>query len=561
MAKTILTSWERFKGLVALDKKDILQILYYAIFVGLVNLSLPLGIQAIINLIQGAQMSTSWIVLVVLVTLGVAFAGVLQLMQIRIIENIQQKIFTRSAFEFAHRFPKIKMEAFGFQYPPELANRFFDTLTVQKSFSKILVDVPAAALQILFGLMLLSFYHPFFILYGFMLVALVYVVFKFTAEKGLNTSLDESKQKYKVAHWIQEIARSITAFKISGKTSHAMDKSDALVLEYLKARESHFRILVIQFIQMIGFKVLVTAGLLLIGGLLVLNQQMNIGQFVAAEIIILLVINSVEKLIFRLETFYDLLTSLEKLGQVVDKDLEAQTGDKPQWDDDPLTIELKDVSYKIEGTDQLAVADVSMIIPPNSKIWIPSASSSGKTTLLQLIGGLITPTKGTIYINNRDLIGINLNHYRSMLGFVLLTETPFEGTILDNITFGDKRISNADVAQVLEKTGLTEFVKKQSKGIHTTIFPEGQHIPSSVGKKIILARSLVRKPKLLLLKEPLDQIDELEANTIMDYLVDPSNPWSLIVISKNPRWGLVTDRTLKLANGKLIDDYKAKKGN
>ncbi len=559
MPKTLLTSWERFKGLLDLDKKDILQILYYAIFVGLVNLSLPIGIQAIINLVQGAQMSTSWIILVVLVTLGVAFAGVLQLMQIRIIENIQQKIFTRSAFEFAHRFPKIKMEAFGFQYPPELANRFFDTLTVQKSLSKILVDVPAAGLQIFFGLMLLSFYHPFFILYGLLLVALVYVVFKFTAEKGLKTSLDESKQKYKVAHWVQEIARSITAFKISGKTSHALDKTDAQVLEYLKARESHFRVLMVQYIQIIGFKVLVTAGLLLIGGLLVLNQQMNIGQFVAAEIIILLVINSVEKLIFRLETFYDLLTSLEKLGQVVDKELETQEGDKPEWENHQFTIELKNVSYKIEGTGHFAVKDISMDIPPNSKIWIPSASGSGKTTLLQLIGGLIATTEGAIYVNDRDIKGINLNHYRSMLGFVLLTETPFEGTILDNITFGDKSISYADVEQVLAKTGLTDFVKKQSKGIHTTIYPEGQHIPASVGKKIILARSLIRNPKLLLLKEPLDQIDELEANAIMDYLVDPSNPWSLIVVSKNPRWGLVSDRTVKLSNGKLIEDSKSKK--
>ena len=118
MAKTILTSWQRLIGLLSLDKKDVFQVFYYAIFAGLVNLSLPLGIQAIINLIQGAQVSTSWIVLVVLVTLGVAFVGGLQLMQIRIIENVQQKIFTRSSFEFAYRFPKIKMSELRNYYPP-----------------------------------------------------------------------------------------------------------------------------------------------------------------------------------------------------------------------------------------------------------------------------------------------------------------------------------------------------------------------------------------------------------------------------------------------------------
>ena len=153
----MMTSWQRLMGLLRLDKRDITQVFYYAIFAGVVNLSLPLGIQAIINLLQGARISTSWIVLVVLVTLGVAFVGVLQLMQIRIIENVQQKIFTRSSFEFAYRFPKIKMSELTNYYPPELANRFFDTLTVQKGLSKILVDFPAALLQIVLGLLLLSF--------------------------------------------------------------------------------------------------------------------------------------------------------------------------------------------------------------------------------------------------------------------------------------------------------------------------------------------------------------------------------------------------------------------
>ena len=266
--KEIMSPWKRFVGLLELDKQDIKQIFYYAIFAGLVALTLPLGIQAIINLIQGAQVSTSWIVLVILVTLGVAFHGILQLMQIRILENIQQKIFTRSSFEFTYRFPKIKMSELRNYYPPELANRFFDTLTVQKGLAKILLDFPAAFLQILFGLILLSFYHPFFIIYGLLLVILIYVVFKYTARRGLETSLNESKEKYKVAHWIQEVARSLISFKLSGRTQLAMQQNDALTTEYLEARESHFKILVLQFVQMIGFKVLVTAGLLIIGGLL-----------------------------------------------------------------------------------------------------------------------------------------------------------------------------------------------------------------------------------------------------------------------------------------------------
>lgn len=553
MAKNILTAWQRLMGLLALDKKDILQIFYYAIFAGLVNLSLPLGIQAIINLIQGARVSTSWIVLVVLVTLGVAFVGALQLMQIRIIENLQQKIFTRSSFEFAYRFPKIKMSELRDYYPPELANRFFDTITVQKSLSKILVDFPSALLQIIFGLMLLSLYHPFFIIYGLLLVLLIYFVFKFTAQKGLETSLEESKNKYKVAHWLQEIARSIISFKLSGKTSHAMDKNDALVAKYLDARESHFRVLVLQFVQMIGFKVLVTAGLLLIGGLLVLDQEMNIGQFVAAEIIILLVINSVEKLIMGLEVFYDLLTSLEKLGQVVDKQIEPLDGEVPFHNRDGLDIEVQNVVYKVPGRDKKIIDNVSLDISQGSTTLIQGPNGSGKSTLLRLIAGILEPNEGKIYVNNVSMQGINLREYRSRIGHSLTEEYPFEGTIQDNITFGNKEISVDDIYWALEKVGLTQFVKEQPQGLKTILYPEGKKIPDFISKKIVLTRSIVNKPKLLLLKDPLDLFGEKESEGVMDFLADSANGWALVVVSENPKWAKRCKRVITMDNGRLIN--------
>lgn len=551
MAKQILTSWQRLVNLLKLDKKDVLQVFYYAIFSGLVGLSLPLGIQAIINLIQGAQVSTSWIVLVILVTLGVAFSGVLQLMQIRIIENIQQKIFTRSSFEFTYRFPKIKMSELRNYYPPELANRFFDTLNIQKGVSKLLVDFPTALLQIIFGLLLLSLYHPFFIVYGVLLLGLIYVVFKYTISKGLETSLAESKQKYKVAHWIQEVARSIVSFKLSGKTSHALQKNDYLVSGYLEARESHFRILVLQFVQMIGFKILVTAGLLIIGGLLVLNQEMNIGQFVAAEIIILLVISSVEKLIVGLESFYDVLTALEKLGQVVDKEVELDQKDLELLEQDDFKMDLENIVYNVPKTDINIINGLSMSIEKKDRILIKGANGSGKSTLLHLISGLIEPSKGSIYVNGVRLKSENLNHFRSKIGQSLKLETPFEGTLKENITFGNPEITKEDILWVLDVTGLAKVVKEMEDGLDTVIYPEGKQISYTVAKKIVLARSLVKKPKLLVLRDPLDQFDEDETTRIMDFLTDPAQPWSLVVVSDDKNWVKKCGRILTLENGKI----------
>ncbi|MEO9954566.1 ATP-binding cassette domain-containing protein [Nonlabens sp.] len=552
--KNILTAWQRLMRMLEVDRKDIRQIFYYAIFAGVVGLSLPLGIQAIINLIQGAQISTSWILLVVLVTAGVAFGGVLQIMQIRITENIQQKIFTRSSFDFAFRFPKIKMSELRGTYPPELANRFFDTLTIQKSLSKLLVDYPTALLQILLGLLLLSFYHPFFIVYGVLLVGLAYILFKFTAEKGLETSILESKSKYRVAHWLQEIARSLVSFKLSGVTNHAVDKNDTLVSNYLNYREQHFKVLVRQAIQLIGFKVLITAGLLLIGGLLVLSQEMNIGQFVAAELIILIIIGAVEKIISGLESFYDMLTSLEKLGEVVDKELEPQSGEHPFAQDQSFSVELDQVTYTVPERTQPILNNISLKISENCTILVNGANGSGKATLLRLIAGIIEPTQGSIYVNNSDLRGLDLNYYRANLGQSLSEESPFEGTLRDNITFGDASVNDERIYWALEKLGLVNYLKKLPKGLDTVIFPEGKQLSYTVAKKIVLARSIVRYPKMLILKDPLDQFEKEESARIMDFLTDKSNGWSIVVVSQNREWMKRCGRMITLHNGKLILD-------
>lgn len=549
--KPILTPWQRFIGLLRLERKDLFQVIYYAVFSGLISLTLPLGIQAIINLIQGAQVSTSWIVLVILVTLGVAFAGILQLMQMRIIETIQQRLFMRASFEFTYRFPKIKMDELYNFYPPELANRFFDVLTVQKSLSKLLIDVPTAVLQIVFALILLSFYHPFFIAFGVLLLVLIYIVFKYTIQRGMVTSLNESKKKYIVAHWIQEVARSIMSFKISGKTSLALDKNDKLVEGYLIARESHFRILVLQFIQMIGFKILVTAGLLIIGGLLVLSQEMNIGQFVAAEIIILLVIASVEKLILGLESFYDILTSLEKMGQVVDKKIESQEGQIVEIDKD-FIIEVDKVSYVVPDRSLPILDNISFTIDSRCRILITGESGSGKSSLIRMISGILRPSSGRIFLNNTSISNLQLNSYRSHLGLSLSDETPFEGTIKDNLTLGDSSITMKEIEDVITVVGLTEYLKETEMGINTVIYPEGKQISFTVAKKIILARAILKKPRLLILEEPLEHFEESDTTRIIKYLTDPKQPWSLVVVSFNSEWKNNCSQIINLKKGQIV---------
>jgi ABC-type bacteriocin/lantibiotic exporter with double-glycine peptidase domain len=550
------TPLQRFYNLLKLDKRDISQIVFYAIFSGLVNLSLPLGIQAIINLIQAGQVSISWFILVIIVVIGVALVGVLSLMQLRITENLQQKIFVRSSFEFCYRLPKIKFEELYNHYPPELANRFFDTISIQKGTSKLLIDFSTALLQILFGVLLLSLYHPFFIFFGMFLLILLYSIFKFSYNSGLTSSLKESKYKYKVASWLQEIARNNFSFKKQNNFDFALNKNNELVEEYLNHRENHFKVIKRQFTQLIVFKIIITASLLFIGGYLVLNQKMNIGQFVAAEIIILLVINSVEKIIIGLESLYDVLTSVEKIGQIVDMNIEEPQSKNQDYCFTNITLETENLRFQFPDSTDDVLDKINLKINPTEKIYLEGENGSGKTTLMRILSGAMTPTSGSFFINDDTYRKIDLAQYRSQIGTITQGERPFEGTILENITFNNPLVFHEDVKWAIENVKLGAFIKTLPNGLETKIFPDGRQLSSSNAQKILLARSIVSKPKVLFYEEPLDKMDEKASKEIIDFITDDKNKWTVIVSSKNDYWKQKCSRKIKMKDGKIIADSK-----
>jgi ABC-type bacteriocin/lantibiotic exporter with double-glycine peptidase domain len=548
------TPYQRFWLLLKPDKKEIYQVYTYSFFKGIIALSLPLGIQSIINLIQGGRISASWILLVFIVTMGIAMGGYMQLMQMRITETIQQNIFTRAAFDFTYRIPKIKFEAIYKHYAPELMNRFFDVLTLQKSLAKIIIDFSTAILQIVFGLILLSLYHPFFIIFSILIVLLVYAIIKLTSKRGLDTSLNESKYKYKVVSWLEELARAKDSFKLAGITNLPENKTDEHVSGYLKYREEHFNVLKTQYILLLGFKIIVALGLLVVGGLLVLDQQMNIGQFVAAEIIILLIIDSSEKIILNLENVFDILTSLEKIGQI--SDLEMDTADSPSSMNhdisNALDVEVLNLSFSYPGRANPVLNQISYKFTANRNYCITGNNGSGKSTLLHLIAGLYHAQAGTICINNYPIANYNINKLYKIIGNGLSEESIFEGTLLENIALGRENIDNEDIEWALKMLNLSAYVKELPLGIDTMIEASGHKLSESIIQKILIARSIINKPKLLLIENQMNSFEENERKEIVNFLTDKKNGWTMITISNDRYMQEKCDETIQMNKGSII---------
>ena len=312
----------RLLRLLGTEKKDIGYIYLYALVTGLISLSMPLGIQAVFNLVSSGLVFSSVYVLIGLVVVGVLAAGLLVVSQMTLVEVLQQRIFAKAAFEFAYRLPRIQPDALSGYDPPELMNRFFDVLTLTKGLPKLLIDLTAAAVQILFGIILLSFYHPVFLGFGlFTLLTLLSICWIY-GPRGIRTSLNESKYKYKVVSYLEDFARDLPRYRHRNDTE-PIDRIDDLVAKYVSHRNDHFRVLKRFFYSAIAFRTLVTGGLLILGTSLVISREMTLGQFVAAELVIVLISGSVEKLISGIDTVFDMLTAVEKIANVTDLPLET----------------------------------------------------------------------------------------------------------------------------------------------------------------------------------------------------------------------------------------------
>jgi ABC-type bacteriocin/lantibiotic exporter with double-glycine peptidase domain len=547
------TTSQRFWKLLQADSKEIRNVYAYAIFSGLVSLSLPLGIQAIINLIQGGQVNSAWIVLVLFVVLGIAGNGVLQIFQLRITENIEQKIFTRAAFEFAYRIPKIKVEAMYNKFGPELMNRYFDVMNIQKGLSKILISISTAAIQVIFGLILLSLYHPFFVVYSIFLVLFVYFIFRITAKKGLTTSLTESKHKYKLAHWLEEVARTGTSFKLAGRTDLPLKSAEGHVSNYIDSRESHFKVLIQQYSLLVVFKVVIATTLLAVGGILVMEQVMNIGQFVAAEIIILLVIASVEKLIVSLDVIYDTLTSLEKVGEVTDLELESTDGldIMKECQTNGMSIDIKNLWFTYPHANKKILRNINLTIKDGERILIAGRNGSGKSTLLHVMAGLYDINEGVVSYDGLPRDNLNIESLRTIIGTCLDGEDLFEGKLIDNITMGRENATFENVKWAIEKLGLQDFVKNLPKGFETEIQPYGNKFPRSIIQKLIIARAIADKPKMLLFEYTFEHIDEIHKREIVDFITDPTNNWTVIASSSDDYIAKRFDNIVIMENGEI----------
>jgi ABC-type bacteriocin/lantibiotic exporter with double-glycine peptidase domain len=544
--KTIMRTLE----VIRLKKVEIYSIYFFAGMYGLIQLSIPLGIQMIVNFIQAYTFSTSLWVLIGLVLVGVLFSGALQVTQMRIIERVNQKIFTRYALEFAYRIPKLDAKAVDEYYLPELINRFFDTVGVQKGLGKLLIDIPMAFIQIVFGVILLSFYSSVFIVFGIILFIILFLIIYFTSKRGIETNNEESNYKYEVAGWLEEMARAFKTFKFSVDANMHLKESDKLVSKYLDARTNHFKVLLTQYWSLIGFKIVITATMLILGAVLAINNQINIGQFVAAEIVILMIMASVEKFIFSLDVVYDLFTSVDKLNKVLEKPLENAGTIEFTPAEKGVDVKLKDLSFGFDANTKI-LHNITAHISAGNKVCIMGSEGAGKSLLLRMLTGAYNDFTGSVLLNNVPINNYNQRSLHQQTGIIFNEQDIFQGTVLNNITLGNTAVSLQDVTRLASITQFDQYIAYLNDGYNTVLDVAGNRLSKSTIQKILIMRALIHKPGLLLLENPWSALNTENKESVQQHILNELPNTTVLVATNDKAFARKCDQVIIMEQGTI----------
>jgi len=541
------TPWQRLRQMIRPELSDIGVVVVFAVVNAFLSLASPIAVEALVNTVALGQLFQPLVVLSVMVLVFLLFSAGLKALQTVVVETIQRRLFARVAGDLAYRLPRVEGQALRGSYLPEMVNRFFDVVTIQKVTSQLLLDGISLVIGALVGMLVLAFYHPW--LLGIDLVLMGAMVFAtiVLGRGAVYTSIKESKKKYAMAAWLEDLAGCEHAFRYAAAADFALDRADALTYDYLDARRAHFRVLMRQVVFTLFLQAVASAVLLSAGGWLVMQGQLTLGQLVAAELIVAVIVGSFAKLGKHIESFYDLLASVDKLGTLFDLPIQRYAGLIRFPTSGEARIDLRSASFQYPHGGGLS--PVSRHVSPGERLAVRGPSGSGKTTLLDLMAGRMDPSSGQVLIDDVDPRDLRPDVLQRSVTLIKGYEI-FSGTLAENVHLGRPDVSVHDVRLALERVGLLAHVLQLPQGLDTPLTRSGGPLSELQQARLTLARAIVAGPRLLLIDGLLDAFSDEDARPLAQEVCARRNPWTLVLVTGRRELAELCDQVLELpANG------------
>lgn len=519
----------RLWRMLRLEFRDINTLVLFALVSGVLGLATPLAVESLVNTVAWGTYLQPLFVLSLILFGFLAFAGLLKLLQQIIVEVMQRRMFVRIVGDLAHRFPMARQSELESEHPSELANRYFDIMTIQKATASMLLDGISILLQTTIGLVLLAFYHPFLLGFDIILLISMTVVTYVLGRGGIKTAIAESRIKYELAHWLQDVISFPTAFRLHGGSGYAIERTNRLTVGYLGGRQEHFRVLIRQSAFSLILLAVASTALLGVGGWLVIRGELTLGQLVASELVVTAIVGAFAKIGKSLESFYDLCAAVDKVGHMLDLPYDTPALDM-NTESAPASIRWQNLPIQIEGQNASEVTTIE----PGSRVAITGRSGSGKSRLLSILAGLHQPSQGFAEIAGFDCRDASRVSEGQLISLARQPEI-FCGSLLENVRLGRSWLSSADIRRALERVGLWEEVLKLPGGIDSELQTGGFPLTYTQAVRLTLARALASVPSILLIDGILDLLDGEQRLKLWDELRESQDLTTIVIATHDPR--------------------------
>ena len=510
----------------------------YGIGISLLSLATPISVQMLVNTVANTALTAPLFMLSSTLFGLLLIFGLLYALRIHLLEIFARRFYARMVAQISLISVYAQNPFFTDTNRGSLFNRYFDVINVQKAIPVLFIGGFTVILQVAVGFVLVSLYHPLFLVFTLVMSALIWVIWLVWGSRAIRTGIDLSHAKHGTAAWLESIGGSNGFFKSQRRIDYALDRTDEYTAKYIDAREKHFGK---HFAQTLCFLVMYAAAsavLLGMGGWLVIRGELTLGQLVAAELVLSVAFFGVAQLGTYLTYFYDLCAAVEEISLFYDVEQEDPAGEDPVRGDDH-TLAFKGV----RGTARHEEADFNFEIPSGS-IVMASASHHG---VQRLFTGLLKmhtlPKSGFATMGGIDFQDIESHNLRNTV-HVLERPSFVAMTIREYLSLSCPDSATKRMVGALDTVGLTETISTFKDGLDTPIAETGYPFSSVELQQLKLANALLERPRVLVLSRLFDLLDEDPLAAAVNELREQA--YSTVIYFSNRRIDLGFDSFLHL---------------
>ncbi len=532
-----------------LERRILALVVMYSLVVGLFSLIIPLTVQELVNTFSFAIQPVMIATLAIIMVTVLLAVGAFKTLQYYAVEVLQRRLFVRTAFAMAQKLPVIRFQGFR----PRVSNYFMETAFMQRALSVLLVDLIHVVVGGVIGMMILVFYHPYFILFNLVLLIGSALIFFVLSRGGLRATVEMSHAKYDMLHWIQEISQNLLHIKATDSRALLMEKTDELAKKYIERRRARFSVLLRQFIASVGGQALAHSGALALAGWLLSIDQLTLGQLVAVEVVVgslLVNFDSVVKSMGHVYFFFTTLVELDAFFSLPSdqrRRLPPSSATFPDSKTHGIRVTCKELALIHDGA--FVFDNLNLDVAPGEKVAIYARTTTARMSFARVLAGLELPTSGIISYDDVDLRDLGSGVVNQCRGFMVDAQLSLiDGTIADNIVWRRPYVSYEDVRWALSLTHLQDVIAALPLGLNSNISALGETPAPTHILRILLARAILGRPKLLIFDGLIHDMQPILRDAILRRLCSKEEPWTVIFVSNDPDLTPYVDRRLTLGD-------------